>query len=263
MYGVQTVGIQSGFNDDSNNSYYQAANAGVAAGAVQQFACFMALQNRGPNFLNAALCGTNTDGTSGWLMGRSPDSPQKQALYTVVAQLGAAPASLTVTLSLPTVVGKSMLLGLSVDGTILSVWLNGAIVDQVGGIGAYVPSPAPFVFGNLPFPGSNGAVDRLIAFAYTDTLLLTEQQQADVWNDFRETGSLRFAGTSFGGWGYSYEAFDIAAPPSLIAPATLPNGGTVLTGDLTWKGDRDKDPAFSMTVDSDPDYTQVLSEISP
>jgi len=263
-YGVPTSGVQ-GFNEDSG-THYRAGNAAVCAGSAG-FSVLLAFECMELGGLYANIGNIDTGGSpSGWFSERFPDVGNKP-LYTWRITTSGGPIGFSYPLGSGSFIfGRTVLLAMTVDDEAeeLAAFWNGAPIgatayDTPGD--TYVPAAgvARFQLGNASQLTANGTTDRLISAAYTDTVL-TQANMLAIWQNFRQTSSLRVAGQAAGvPFGNSYEVSDISAPPQRLPPTTWPNGGTVAGGDLTWQS-VDPNALLSFTVDRDPDFSICNAE---
>lgn len=227
-----TFGL-SGFNQVG--AYYRASN-NFAGGSAAGFSALLALELQELCSSAVTLFGNTDDSALGWDFRRTVDASGVLGTIGLSARAGdgAAMASADITLSKASAWGGTLLLGLTLSGTTLSLWVNGALVDTAVLGSAFDPNPGALAFGNRAGSVAAGAVDRLISGAYLPSVL-TEAQMIDIWEGFQKLGTLRQAGIRAGTpFAYVYDTVNASAPSS-PAPATLPNTGSILGGALSYQ----------------------------
>lgn len=243
-YGNPLVGANFGANVAD---YYQGAS-GLLPGSAN-FSVLAAVTLRDPSQADQTYFGNLNGTTSGWKLGAVNNASPNFNLVLLVNYTG---GDQTIDFIIAGSGGqaRTVLFGFTINGTAIQYYLNGALIDAQTGSGAYAPFVSTPTLGNA-LGGGERALDSIHSAMYHNATI-SQANMREIWRIFRMTSSLRQAGESvLGGFAYSYEIIDIAAPPTLGVPPTLPNGGTANNGDLTYQGP----DALPLYVDRDPDFS--------
>lgn len=240
---------------DQVDAYYRSAS-NLAGGSASGFTALLALELRDLCSTAVTMFGNTDNSVAGWDFRRLADSAGTAGTITVGVRAGDGTSLVSAQVSIPkdSAWSRTVLLGLTVSGTLLSLWIDGAVVATETLTAAFNPNAGLLAFGNRSGSVAAGAVDRLISGAYVASVL-SETQMIQVWENFRKLGTLAQAGVlASATFNYVYDTIN-ASTPRTPAPATLPNTGSNTGGALTYQS---ASAALTGSSDFEPAYTASL-----
>lgn len=227
------VGVR-GFSADASAEY---ADAGQAPGeSIFTILCAVTLHDAA-EAAASGIAGAGGAATDGWLLQRLADPAAGTCALQWSLGFSGGVQTNSQTFNKADVIGRTLLLGVTVAATAVIYYTNGGQVATDTGTGAVAAALSAFTLGAAA--GLAGTSDVLHGFLYAAGTAPSALRMGIFFNTFLRTRSFQQAALDTDAFGttpdYIYDAQTLAQPPSITPPTTWDNLGTA-GGELTWGG---------------------------